>query len=728
MNKKIIFGLIVILFFINGEITIAEEECPSSMYGSGTEESPCMITTCQQLQDINKSLKSNYVLANDIDCSGFKFKPIGSGIDYFDGTLDGDYNKIIDLEIDIKEDYVAIFNKIELQGVVRDLKIENIFVNGKSSVAGISIRNRGKIKNCHLSGHINGSMNIAGLVHSLSSEGSIINSSFIGNVDDNSFGGLTNINSGEIIDSCTNINFQNSGVRIGGLISNANYGKIERTCSGGSINGSHNQQGFVDRNYGIINNSFTNVKNNNGNSPIGTNSKSAIIDGFFNIGDSRGFNVHSYSGLIDRNYGIIRNCYNSGDILDTKLADVFGISWRSSGIIENCYNSGILASELNSAVGIANGNDIKNSFNIGALSCRHDYHYVLPIVKDYYYTANIAGETTDGWIEDGKITNCYFDSVISNSAIRVYEEEGFEYIDTHTTENDHSYYFNKNNEPMASWDFEDVWVEHPNRLPTLKWFEEWDNDYCKTLCAKDFINPQEDSELGKYPVGTEFKVKVDYVNDYSYIYFDGQNMIRSNCALNNKHGGIPSQFDNCPATCIGDEYCTVQSREVTNIPDEGEHDIAIYMLDAHGYGCGIGAQVYAKLPGEPNFEEIGNMVVDTANSKFCKGKDGYWEATTKTTMDDLDKKRFKFEIGEMEDSIHSLEGKELTLDYIGKPSFKIEVRKDQNFGSNGGYAIMITKKEKINLDLAFANNPSGKFYYRVMDDEGKIVQDEFDIS
>jgi hypothetical protein len=53
--------------------------------GEGTAESPYLISTIGDLQQIKSNVKANYQLANDIDAAGFDFTPIAD----FSGTLDG---------------------------------------------------------------------------------------------------------------------------------------------------------------------------------------------------------------------------------------------------------------------------------------------------------------------------------------------------------------------------------------------------------------------------------------------------------------------------------------------------------------------------------------------------------------------------------------------------------------------------------------------------------------
>ena len=43
--------------------------CPGGISGSGSVGSPCIITTCEQLQAMNQGLSLSYALDRDIDCS-----------------------------------------------------------------------------------------------------------------------------------------------------------------------------------------------------------------------------------------------------------------------------------------------------------------------------------------------------------------------------------------------------------------------------------------------------------------------------------------------------------------------------------------------------------------------------------------------------------------------------------------------------------------------------------
>ena len=74
---------------------------------------------------------------------------------------------------------------------------------------------------------------------------------------------------------------------------------------------------------------------------------------------------------------------------------------------------------------------------------------------------------------------------------------------------------------------------------------------------------------------------------------------------------------------------------------------------------------------------------------------------------------------------HTVDGTQVTLTYEGTPPFLINIRGDQNIGQAGGYVWAKTDAKSYTVDLEFANNPSGEFWYGVKDgtiwdSDGKI--------
>lgn len=102
---------------------------PGSAYafsgaGSGTSTSPYEITTCSQLHETGDALSANYLLMNDINCTGFSFTPIGDTTSsFFTGTLDGGGHTITNLTISSNENGVAIFEKLGSGGLITNIGI-----------------------------------------------------------------------------------------------------------------------------------------------------------------------------------------------------------------------------------------------------------------------------------------------------------------------------------------------------------------------------------------------------------------------------------------------------------------------------------------------------------------------------------------------------------------------------------------------------------------------------
>ena len=101
--------------------------------GEGTEQNPYRITTAEELKNINSNLSAYYRIENDIDMSGIDFEPIGNESDgAFTGTLDGNGFTIKNLNLEKEGNkYVGLIGCLE--GTVKNIKLENVVVNGKSA-------------------------------------------------------------------------------------------------------------------------------------------------------------------------------------------------------------------------------------------------------------------------------------------------------------------------------------------------------------------------------------------------------------------------------------------------------------------------------------------------------------------------------------------------------------------------------------------------------------------
>ncbi len=143
---------------------------------------PVQITTPLSLSNMRNNMTGNYILANDIDLTGFAWVPIGTLADTFKGSLNGNGRKIKGLKLsDGNANNVGFFGV--LNGKVRNLKLEQISIVGNNNVGGIAGINYGEIKDSEVKGNLKGKGEGVGGVAGLTLGGEIISSSYNGEID-----------------------------------------------------------------------------------------------------------------------------------------------------------------------------------------------------------------------------------------------------------------------------------------------------------------------------------------------------------------------------------------------------------------------------------------------------------------------------------------------------------------------------------------------------------------
>ena len=254
----------------------------------GTETHPYLIFTLAMLEQLRDDVNGGkdysgeyFALMVNIDMSGTynsatgkSWTPIG-GIENkeFNGTFDGGGHKITGLYINSTNDNSGLFGKLGVNGVVKNLGIEdgNIDGNGKSSIGGVCGLNLGTIENCYYigavekgftyvggvcgwnsgtiegcyhSGVVNGSSSIGG-VCGISANARIANCYNIGDVVTASSegGGVCGIVSGSDIRNCYSVGAVDGNSSIGGVCGKKQSGSIFRCyydsdkCSVGAVDG-----------------------------------------------------------------------------------------------------------------------------------------------------------------------------------------------------------------------------------------------------------------------------------------------------------------------------------------------------------------------------------------------------------------------------------------------------------------------------------------------------------
>lgn len=124
------------------------------------------------------------------------FKPIRS----FNGTIDGQGNKIKNLKIfKGKNSGISLIRRLGEEGVIKNLELEDYIIVGEHELSGgIVAYNKGKVKNCSISGILKSStLPSGGIVGNNSKNSELINCKFEGKViGGNKTGGAVGMNLG----------------------------------------------------------------------------------------------------------------------------------------------------------------------------------------------------------------------------------------------------------------------------------------------------------------------------------------------------------------------------------------------------------------------------------------------------------------------------------------------------------------------------------------------------
>jgi hypothetical protein len=148
--------------------------------GNGTEASPYLITTPQQLSNLRMYLGTGYRdtyyrIAGDIDLSEFStvtwgnsgWMPVGTPNEPFCGHLDGNNHTLSGLFTGNKYmNYVGLFGSIS--GIFSNIKITGCWIHGYNNCGGLTglMKDGSQIENCSVEGFVTGNSYVGGLTGS----------------------------------------------------------------------------------------------------------------------------------------------------------------------------------------------------------------------------------------------------------------------------------------------------------------------------------------------------------------------------------------------------------------------------------------------------------------------------------------------------------------------------------------------------------------------------------
>ncbi len=249
---------------------------PYELAGNGTEDDPYMISSRRELMTMHHyPCEAYFALADDIDLSGVVSQT--ALVPDLLGVFDGNGFSIQNMTLR-GGGSLGLFSLIGVSGAVRDLRLENVDVDGGSYVGGICGKNYGLITGCSLDGVINGSgKRIGGLcglstgaIRKCSVDGSVAGNRCVGGlVGDSvlatvsesysnaritavagglscrSFGGLIGTVSGGLVTDSYATGAVSGDIYVGGLAGSSTHGTFQRCYATGTADGMDYVGGFV---------------------------------------------------------------------------------------------------------------------------------------------------------------------------------------------------------------------------------------------------------------------------------------------------------------------------------------------------------------------------------------------------------------------------------------------------------------------------------------------------
>ncbi len=176
---------------------------------------------------IGYELASNLDFQNDDDYKNISNKSSwtsGRGwlpISQFTAIFDGNENQISNLFINRKDYGIGLFNDVGEDAHIRNVRLINVQITGRSRAGGLIGRNSGTVSNSYVEGEIEGEDDIGGLIGYNGRDGVVSNSYVKVNVSGHdSVGGLVGENSGgDILGSYATGNVSGQS-KVGGLVGN----------------------------------------------------------------------------------------------------------------------------------------------------------------------------------------------------------------------------------------------------------------------------------------------------------------------------------------------------------------------------------------------------------------------------------------------------------------------------------------------------------------------------
>ena len=289
-----------------------------------------------------ETLGKNYRLKADLNLKDTPFNGIGSAARPFTGRFDGQGHTISHVTINAPEGENAGFFNVIKGATIRDLKLVDVEITGKTNVGGLVGSARVQLDSSDLS------KNVANLIGGCSVSGTVTGTKNVG--------GLVGLNEGKTdpqtlfsiasaVDKCAASVTVNGKEKTGGLVGK-NGGTITKSSSGGTVKGDTTTGGLAGDSSGDIYDSHT----------------SCTVAGSSHTGGFVGFSD-----------GAVKNCYSIGGVSGTDYTGGFaGVISRAENVVSagqvtivgtptQGYNGGFAGKLYGMVAGLDNQITVKNA-------------------------------------------------------------------------------------------------------------------------------------------------------------------------------------------------------------------------------------------------------------------------------------------------------------------------------------------------------------------------------
>lgn len=288
-----------------------------------------------------ETLGKNYRLKADLNLKDTPFNGIGSAGQPFTGMFDGQGHTISHVTVNAPEGENAGFFNVIKGATIRDLKLVDVEITGKTNVGGLVGSAQVQLDSSDLS------KNVANLIGGCSVSGTVTGTKNVG--------GLVGLNEGKTdpqtlfsiasaVDKCAASVTVNGKEMTGGLVGK-NGGTITKSSSGGTVKGDTTTGGLVGDSSGDIYDSHT----------------SCTVAGRSHTGGFVGFSD-----------GAVKNCYSIGGVSGTDYTGGFaGVISRAENVVSagqvtivgtptQGYNGGFAGKLYGMVAGLDNQITVKN--------------------------------------------------------------------------------------------------------------------------------------------------------------------------------------------------------------------------------------------------------------------------------------------------------------------------------------------------------------------------------